>query len=89
MSFIECITAVNIYAGEHLVSTATFLLIATLWGATGMGFWHGALFYEINRVTGIVLKLIQSFEVTQIKFRTDLGTNNLNYHLSVSLSPKK
>ncbi len=32
------------------ISTALLMLVATLWGGTGMGFWHGAQFYEFNRV---------------------------------------
>ena len=32
------------------ISTALLMLVATLWGGAGMGFWHGAQFYEFNRV---------------------------------------
>jgi hypothetical protein len=45
----------NTFSGEHLISTATFMFIATLWGAAGMGFWHGASFYELNRVKVLTL----------------------------------
>jgi hypothetical protein len=48
----------NNFSGEHLISSAAFMLVATLWGAAGMGFWHGALFYELNRVSNREAKLV-------------------------------
>lgn len=37
-------------SGDQLITTAILMLVATLWGGAGMGFWHGAQFYEYNRV---------------------------------------
>jgi len=37
-------------SGDHLISTATLMLLASLCGAAGMGFWHGAHFYEMEKV---------------------------------------
>ena len=38
-------------SGDHLISTATLMLLASLCGAAGMGFWHGANFYEMEKVS--------------------------------------
>ena len=38
-------------SGDHLISTAILMLLATLSAAAGMGFWHGAQFYEEQRVS--------------------------------------
>ena len=38
-------------SGDHLVSTASLLLLAFLCGGAGMGLWHGAKFYEMEKVT--------------------------------------
>ena len=38
-------------SGDHLISTASLMLMAALSAAAGMGFWHGANFYEIERVS--------------------------------------
>ena len=38
-------------SGDHLISTATLMLLASLAGAAGMGFWHGAQFYEMEKVS--------------------------------------
>ena len=38
-------------SGDHLISTATLMLLASLCGAAGMGFWHGAHFYEMEKVS--------------------------------------
>ena len=40
-------------SGDHLVSTASLLLLAFLCGGAGMGLWHGAKFYEMEKVTRI------------------------------------
>ena len=39
-------------SGDHLVSTASLLLVAFLCGGAGMGLWHGAKFYEMEKVRG-------------------------------------
>ena len=39
-------------SGDHLVSTASLLLVAFLCGGAGMGLWHGAKFYEMEKVGG-------------------------------------
>ncbi len=36
--------------GDHLISTASLLLLAALSGAAGMGLWHWAKFYEMEKV---------------------------------------
>ena len=41
-------------SGDHLISTASLMLLAALSAAAGMGFWHGANFYEIERVRVII-----------------------------------
>ena len=41
-------------SGDHLISTASLMLMAALSAAAGMGFWHGANFYEIERVSTIL-----------------------------------
>ena len=40
-------------SGDHLVSTASLLLVAFLCGGAGMGLWHGAKFYEMEKVMGM------------------------------------
>ena len=42
-------------SGDHLISTATLMLMAALSAAAGMGFWHAANFYEIERVRSLFL----------------------------------
>jgi hypothetical protein len=37
-------------SGDHLISTALLLLVASLCGAAGMGLWHWAKFYEMEKV---------------------------------------
>lgn len=46
MGFLGCWRA----SGDHLVSTASLLLLAFLCGGAGMGLWHGAKFYEMEKV---------------------------------------
>ena len=43
-------------SGDHLVSTASLLLLAFLCGGAGMGLWHGARFYEMEKVFTIITK---------------------------------
>ena len=41
-------------SGDHLISTASLMLMAALSASAGMGFWHGANFYERERVRNII-----------------------------------
>ena len=72
------------FSGEHLISSATLMLVATLWGAAGMGFWHGALFYELNRVSKrkCLLKDIQTDRQTDKFFDTIYvtGFSSISYY---------
>ena len=42
---------------DFQISTAILMLVATQWGGAGMGFWHGARFYEYYRVSRNLSKL--------------------------------
>ena len=42
---------------RFLISTASLMLMAALSASAGMGFWHGANFYERERVRNIVRRL--------------------------------
>ena len=38
-------------SGDHLISTAVLMLLASLCGGVGMGLWHWAKFIELERVS--------------------------------------
>ena len=53
VSAIACVTGLMgcwKASGDHLISTCLLMLMAALSAAAGMGFWHGADFYERFRV---------------------------------------
>ena len=53
-------------SGDHLISTCLLMLMAALSAAAGMGFWHGADFYERFRVR--FFSLNKSFLLTVIYY---------------------
>ena len=42
-------------SGDHLISTSTLMLLASLFGGAGMAFWHGAQYFETKRVNTFLI----------------------------------
>lgn len=61
-------------SGDHLISTASLMLLASLFGSAGMGFWHGAHFYEIEKVYDARLEFFPTWpEVLQSSTSYSIG----------------
>jgi len=61
-------------SGDHLISTASLMLLASLFGSAGMGFWHGAHFYEVEKVYDARLEFFPTWpEVLQASTSFSIG----------------
>ena len=67
-------------SGDHLVSTASLLLLAFLCGGAGMGLWHGAKFYEMEKVTLTKLEIKSDSKIWCLDYNSHNAVLISNVH---------